>query len=276
MARRLRLGIVRYLNARPLWHRLSEASGRVALVVDYPSRLADQLHAGQLDVALIPSVEYLRGARGGLRIVPGVSIAARGSVRSVKLLSRVEPRRITRLALDEGSRTSQALARIWLAERHDVRPERIEPLPVGVSPLESTADAVVVIGDRAMRPLGTDFPWEIDLAEAWLDLTGLPFVFALWVARPGVELGDLPDTLRACRDAGLRDAWSLALTHGPPLGLSPQYAYAYLTRSLSYDLGPPELAGLRLFARLAARHGLAPQGVDIVFIDPEPDLATRR
>lgn len=271
----LRIGIVRYLNARPLWHGLADAPSRPWLLLDYPSRLAEQLRAGQLDVALIPSVEYLRGAPFGLRILPGLAIAARGPVHSVKLLCRVEPSRIERLALDDGSRTSQALARIWLAEAHGVRPDRIETLPIGVSPLESTADAVLVIGDRAMRPPGPGFLHEIDLAEAWHALTGLPFVFALWVARPGVDLGDLPATLLACRDAGLRDAPAIAASHGPPLGLAPDAALDYLTRVLSYDLGPSDIAGLRLFARKAAEHGLAPGGVDLVFTDHQPDLAAR-
>ncbi len=96
-----------------------------------------------------------------------------------------------------GSRTSQVLARIWLDERHGVRPAQVEELPLGVSALESTADAVLVIGDRAMRVPHESFHDVVDLGEAWHALTGLPFVFALWVARAGVDLGDLPDALAA-------------------------------------------------------------------------------
>ena len=132
MSSPIRVGAVSYLNAKPLYYRLCEFAPDVELTMDVPSRLADRLAAGELDVALIPSVEYLRGVGRGYEILPGFAIAARGAVRSVKLFSRVPFERIERLALDEGSRTSQALARVWLDARHGVRPGRIEPLPMGV------------------------------------------------------------------------------------------------------------------------------------------------
>jgi chorismate dehydratase len=271
----LRVGAVSYLNAKPLYYRLEERSRAVALSMDLPSRLASRLASGDLDVALIPSVEYLRGAARGYEILPGFAIAARGAVRSVKLFSRVPFDRIDRLALDEGSRTSQALTRVWLDAAHGVRPSRIESLPMGVSALESTADAVLVIGDRAMKVPDAPFHSVVDLAEAWNVLTGLPFVFALWVVRPGLDLGDLPDILDRCRVDGLAHAADLASTFGPKLGLEFDACLEYLTRVLSYDLGDLEIAGLRQFARMAASLDLAPQGVDLVF-HRRRDLATSR
>src|SRR5439155_10234643 len=143
----------------------------------------------------------------------------RGPVRSVKLFSRVPFERIERIALDAGSRTSQALALVWLDARYGVRPADVEPLPMGVPVLESTADAVLVIGDRAMRVPEAPFHAVADLAEAWQELTGLPFVFAVWVARGGLDLGDLPRVLADCRADGLAHAGELAAEHGPRLGL---------------------------------------------------------
>jgi chorismate dehydratase len=271
----IRVGAVSYLNAKPLYDRLAEIAPGVRLEMDVPSRLADRLAAGGLDVALIPSVEYLRGASLGYEILPGLAIAARGPVRSVKLFSRVPLGSIQRLALDEGSRTSQALVRVWLDAAHAVRPDFIELLPLGVPPLESTADAVLLIGDRAMKVPDAAFHTVVDLGEAWVALTGLPFVFALWVARPGVDLGDLPDRLLQCRAQGLSRAGELATTYGPTLGLEVATCYDYLTKVLSYDLGEPELAGLRRFAAMAAALGLAPEGVDLVF-RRRSHLATRR
>ncbi len=271
----VRVGAVSYLNARPLYHGLGEFASQACLTMDVPSRLAEQLAAGELDVALIPSVEYLRGVGRGYEILPGFAIAARGPVRSVKLFSRVPWERVLRLALDAGSRTSQVLARIWLDACHGARPALVEELPLGVSPLESTADAVLVIGDRAMRVPHGPFREVVDLGEAWFELTGLPFVFALWVTRRGVELGDLPEALDRSRAWGLSQAAELARIHGLRLGLDFVTCYDYLTRILSYDLGAPEIAGLERFAAMAARLGLAPEGVSLVF-HRRRDLAPRR
>ncbi|QEH33302.1 Chorismate dehydratase [Aquisphaera giovannonii] len=275
MEPRVRVGAVSYLNAKPLYYRLEEFHPGVDLRMAVPSLMARDLAAGELDIALIPSVEYLRGAHRGYEILPGFAIAARGPVLSVKLFSRVPFNRIERLALDEGSRTSQALSRVWLDEAWGCRPGVIEPLPLGVPVLESTADAVLVIGDRAMLVPDEPFHAVADLGEAWRELTGLPFVFALWVVRKGAELGDLPEALGRSRAEGLANADAIAREHGPRLGLDVATCYHYLTRALSYDLGEPELAGLTLFARKAAALGLAPEGVNLVFHRPR-DLAGRR
>ena len=261
----IRVGAVRYFNAKPLYYHLEEFAPEVELLMDVPSSLADRLGRGELDVALIPSVEYLRQASQGLQILPGFAIAARGSVRSVKLFSRVPFAQIRRLALDEGSRTSQALCRVWLDSVHGNRPEIIEPLPMGVPVQESTADAVLLIGDRAMKDPDEEFYAVVDLAEAWNVMTGLPFVFALWVARPGVDLGNLPEALARSKAEGLANADELAAIHGPRLGIDHASCVEYLTRVLSYDLGEAEIAGLRIFAEKAAKLGLAPRGVELVF-----------
>jgi chorismate dehydratase len=275
MSQTIRVGAVSYLNAKPLYYRLAEWASGVELSMDLPSRLASKLASGEFDIALIPSVEYLRGASSGYEILPGFAIAAKGPVRSVKLFSRVPFERIDRLALDEGSRTSQVLARVWLDAKYGVRPSRIETLPMGVSALESTADAVLVIGDRAMKVPDSAFDSVVDLAEAWKSLTGLPFVFALWVVRPGLDLGELPEILNRCRAEGLAHADELSRIHGPRLGLDFDTTFDYLTRVLSYDLGEAELAGLRRFAGMAAELGLVPHGVDLVF-HRRLDLATSR
>jgi chorismate dehydratase len=167
---------------------------------------------------------------------------------------------------------------VWLDAEHGVRPERVETLPLGVSPLESEADAVLVIGDRCMRVPSEPFEAVIDLAEAWNGLTGLPFVFALWVARPGLDLGDLPSALVRSRAAGLAEAATIARVHAPRLKLDEAECLDYLTRVLSYDLGPAEVAGLELFACRAAALGLAPRGASLVFHRPDHrlDPATRR
>lgn len=273
----LRIGLVRYLNAKPLCHTLAERLPEAELLMDLPSRLAVGLGAGQLDVAMIPSVEYLRGIKSyGYVALPGVAIATNGPVRSVKLLSHVPFGRIRRLALDEGSRTSQALCRVWLKGVHGVEPEILEELPIGIPPEESTADAVLVIGDRAMRLPEERFHAVVDMGEAWKSWTGLPFVFALWVARPraGLDLDWLTRVLSECRDEGLKNAGEIAVEQAPKLGLSVEECVFYLTKQLSYGLNEPELAGLRLFATKAEAMGLVPEGSDVVIHRPR-DFAFR-
>lgn len=273
----LRVGAVRYLNAKPLYYRLDEHAPGVSLIMDYPSVLARRLADGELDVALIPSIEYLRGPANAYSILPGFAIAAKGPVRSVRLFSRVPFDQIERLALDEGSRTSQALCRVWLSRVHGVDPKRIESLPMGTPIEESTADAVMLIGDRAMREPSGRFESIVDLAQAWREMTGLPFVFALWVARSEVDLGNLPEALATSRADGLAHSGEIARESAARLGLSEPECVDYLNRVLSYDLGTQEIAGLRRFADECAAMGLAPEGADLVFHnDRRLDLAKGR
>src|SRR5262249_24993231 len=161
--------------------------------LDLPSRLADQLAAGMLDVALIPVIEYFRG--GHYTIVPDVAIATHGPVLSVTLFSRVPWAQIRRVALDEGSRTSAALAPVLLRHRYRVQPE-VAPLPIDADAEAVDADAVLLIGDRAMRACLPGFRFAYDLGQEWLDWTGLPFVYAVWAVRPGADLRGVDDALR--------------------------------------------------------------------------------
>ena len=277
MRDRIRVGAVSYLNARPLCDQLVALDSGVDLYLDYPSVLATMLQRGEIDAGLIPSVEYLRGCALGLdyRVVPGVAIATRGPVRSVKLLSRVPFEEIRTLALDQGSRTSQVLAQVWLAERFQVRPGRLELLGIGASPLESRADAVLLIGDRAMTVRDESFLNVVDLGQAWNELTGLPFVFAFWVLRPGVDSARLIDLFQHSRDEGLSRARQLADQAAQTMGFDAEYCHEYLTQNLSYDLDASEIAGFRLFAEKAAALGLAPEGVRLVFAEDQLHPATR-
>ncbi|MEX2118119.1 MAG: menaquinone biosynthesis protein [Pirellulales bacterium] len=262
----IRVGAVNYLNTRPLVHGLTELAPRIKLVLDLPSRLADSLAAGSLDVALIPSIEYFQNP--GYRIVSDACIACRGPVLSVKLFSRVAPQRIRTLALDEGSRTSAALARILLSERFGLEP-RLEALPIGSSLSETRADAVLLIGDRAIHAPGGPFAEVWDLGDEWCRWAELPFVFAMWTARPGVELEGLDEALTRARDQGLEQLAQIARAEAAPLGLSQPQCLSYLRDNLHFYLGPRELRGLELFYRLASRMNLAPAGVELGCLDLE-------
>lgn len=256
----IRLGAVNYLNTKPLIYRLAELAPQAQLVLDLPSRLADGLAAGRLDVALIPSVECFQDPT--YAIVSTACIACRGPVLSVKLFSRVPPAQISTLALDEGSRTSAALAQILLRERYSVSPALV-PLPIGSSLADTSADAVLLIGDRAIHSPVERFDAVWDLGDEWNRWTGLPFVFAMWTARAGVDLLGVDAALDEARDLGVAHLEEIARTESAALGLTAPECLTYLRDNLHFTLGPREQRGLELFHKLAAQHGLAPQGVEL-------------
>jgi chorismate dehydratase len=272
MGAMVRIGAVNYLNSKPLVCGLEALAPEVRLSFDLPSRLADSLAAGRLDVALIPTVEFFRAP--GYRVVSDACVACRGPVLSVKLHFRVPPNEVRRVALDEGSRTSSALTQLLLAELHGVRPQ-LEPLPIGCGLEASDADAVLLIGDRAIAggepPRG--YPAEIketedaffevwDLGEVWCRWTGLPFVFAMWIARPDVQAVEVAPVLNAARDDGLRQLARIAAREANLLGIPRELAVRYLHENLHFKLGRKERDGLRKFYQLCVKHRLAPQGLE--------------
>lgn len=242
------IGAVSYLNTKPLVCNLREFAPEWDLRFDLPSRLADQLAEDSLDVALIPSVEFL--GNPNYRVISNACIACRGPVLSVKLLSRVPMQKIATLALDEGSRTSVALVRILLKQRFGLEPQ-LSPLPIGCDAVKTTTDAVLLIGDRAMHPPRDVFSEVWDLGEEWRRWSELPFVFAMWVARSGVDTAKLTSALEAARDAGLSQLDIIAREESRNVGLRADECEAYLRDNLHFFLGPKEHRGLALFFQQA-------------------------
>jgi chorismate dehydratase len=257
--RPIRVGAVSYLNTKPLIYDFAALAPQATLTLDHPSRLADSLAAGSLDVALIPSVEFFQDAT--YSIVSNACIGCRGPVLSVKLFSRVPIEQIRTLALDAGSRTSAALTQVLLAERFGIRP-RCEPLPVESGLANTRADAVLLIGDRAMHSPPGNFVDVWDLGDEWTRWTGLPFVFAMWTARVGTDLQGVDVALERARDAGEAHLAEIAAREAPPLGLTKPECLAYLRDNLHFRLEQNELQGLALFHKLAQQQGFAPSGVE--------------
>ena len=266
---RLRIGAVNYLNTKPLIYGLTEHARDIDLRLDLPSRLADQLARHELDVALIPSVEFFQNP--SYRIVSDACIGCRGPVLSVKLFFRTPPEQVRTLALDEGSRTSAALCQILLHQRYNIRP-RLEVLPIGSTLADTSTDAVLLIGDRAIHSPVGKFVEVWDLGDQWCRWAELPFVFAMWVARPGLEadpeqLAAVEGALSAARDAGLQHLPQIAAHEAPLLGLTQPECLGYLRDNLYFHLGPRELRGLDLFYRSAVQLELAPPGVELDLSD---------
>jgi chorismate dehydratase len=265
MDRPIRIGAVNYLNTKPLICDLELLASDAELVLEVPSRLADQLAAGELDVALIPIIEYFRA--GTYSVVPNIAIASRGPVLSVTLFSRVPWTQIRRVALDAGSRTSATLTQVLLRHRYGVKPE-VLPLPLDRQAEDADADAVLLIGDRAMHACLPGFPHAYDLGQEWHDWTGLPFVYAVWAVRAGVDLGGVPEALTEAKRRGLGRIGPIAHREAPRLGLDAGFCRRYLQSIIHFDLGPRELAGLDRYIRLARELGLAPSGGELRFYTP--------
>jgi chorismate dehydratase len=261
----VRIGAVNYLNTKPLIYNLETLLPDAELVLEVPSRLADLLADNQLEVALIPVIEYFRS--GSYSIVPHIAIASRGPVLSVTLFSRVAWADIRRVALDEGSRTSAALTQILLRGRHGVSPE-VMPLPLDRNAEDADADAVLLIGDRAMRACLPGFAHAYDLGQEWHDWTGLPFVYAVWAVRDGADLGGAEQALAESKRRGCLHIGKIAHREAPLLGLDAGFCRRYLQSIIHFDLGPREQAGLHHYYMLACEMGLARRGVNLDFYRP--------
>ena len=194
MSGSVRIGAVAYLNSKPLIEGIEQLAPQCRLSLAVPSQLADQLASGQLDIALIPVIEYFRNPH--YQLVSDACVSCRGPVRSVKLFSRVPIGNISSLALDVGSRTSIGLVKLLLLQRYGVQPQECG-LPMAVQPDAMDADAILLIGDRAMQsPPGK---WEVvwDLGEEWDALDKTSFCFCSLGCETWDRSGiDGPDTFR--------------------------------------------------------------------------------
>ncbi len=264
----LRISSVAFLNARPLVRGFQQAPRPERFLVTEctPAVCAERIAARAADVALIPGIEYQRIP--GLRVLPGMAIASRRRARSVLLISRVAAPEIRRVALDTSSRTSVALARIWLDRRTRAPVEYREASPRFPAMME-TFDATLLIGDAALRADTRDFR-VYDMAEQWFEMTGLPFVFAFWAVRPGVRLPEGVHPFSASLKLGLASISSIAREESVRLRLPESLLEEYLRENIHYDLGPEEIRSLWLFYRMAREAGLVASARDLAFHEPPP------
>jgi chorismate dehydratase len=262
----LRIGGLDGLNAAPLQWGLGENFiPGVELTLRSPAASAAALARGKAHVALIPTVELAR--QPGLEVVPGLCVAARRRVRSVVLITKVAPEALRRVSVDETSCTSVMLLRILLARRFGVRPA-MEPCVAHLQTMMARSDGALLIADAALRAHTAG--WQVhDLAELWATWTGLPFVFAVWAARPGTDMAQVEPLLRGARAEGLRHLPQLvaqhATRHGNPGGPA---LTAYLGELLHYSLGPEEEVSVRRFFAEAQALGLIPKPLTLPFAAP--------
>jgi chorismate dehydratase len=283
-----RISVVQYLNTAPLvWGMLHGAErGKFDLDFTTPARCADAVAWGQADVGIVPSIEVPR--IHGAEIVPGVSIASKGLVKSVLLLSQVPIEEIRSVAMDNSSRTSAALVTVLLRRFYglDFQSESADPR---LEEMLKRADAALLIGDPALtyelrvegsrlsEDRGPDLDSSAftirpptllvyDLAAEWRKFTGLPFVFALWAGRPEAGLAEFVREFQESREEGLRHLDAIASEWAPRLQLTESAVKLYLAENINYDLDEENLEGLRLFYKLAAEEGLIPVGKELRFV----------
>src|SRR5438067_2524401 len=256
----LRIGCVKYLNARPLIYGWSGA-----VDFDHPAALCRKLEDGDLNVALVSTLEYLR--RPIYRIVDGVSISAHGAVYSVIVAHNEDLSRAQEIDINPASEPSVALLRCLLRHRRFIPRLRFrKPTLKSVRPAElhstesETADSMsgrtgqrpvfrLLIGDQAIRfraEHGERYHYW-DLAETWTKMTSLPFAFAFWLIRPEIENAkEIADKLRVLRDHNVASIDELALSQSE---VSPTFCRKYYREHLFFDFGEREKAGLREFHR---------------------------
>jgi chorismate dehydratase len=263
----LRIGCVKYLNARPLIH-----GWEGDLDFDHPSALCNKLAAGKLDVALVSSFEFLRNPI--YRIVDDVSISSDGPVYSVVVAHRGEITEIEEIELDPASETSINLLRCLLADLglNPCLVQRVAETPA-VTESALVGRAQLLIGDQAIylrQEYANEFSFW-DLGEQWQKFVGLPFVYALWLIRPEVaDPKEIANHLRDLRDenvANLDDLIAGVAGVGDPghqKQLNREFLSRYYTEHLRFRLEEKEKEGLRSFANLCTKHGLLPK-CDLAF-----------
>jgi chorismate dehydratase len=251
----VRVGCVKYLNARPL---IRGWPGNVEF--DHPSALCQRLAKGQLEVALVSSFEFLRNPI--YRIVNDVSISSDGPVYSVVVAHRGAFSDVGEIELDPASETAVNLLRCLLAELG------LTPRLTGGTP-ENTGlpRARLIIGDQAIRfrqnhARAFQF-W--DLGEQWKKLTGLPFVYALWLIRPEVpDAKSIAQRLRGLRDENLADIPAIVSDAAADVAdnkqeVTREFLGRYYNEHLRFGFGTREKQGLQTFADLCAKHGVLPK-----------------
>jgi chorismate dehydratase len=252
----LRIGAVGYLNARPLTWALDRAPDRWHVRYDLPSVCARLLQDGELDLGLVPSIEYLQAA--DYRFVPGVGVTSRGAIASVALYTKRPIDQIRHIALDTSSRTSVALIQVLCQHHFQIHP-RFVPHGPDLAVMTRDFDAGVLIGDPAFEAdhagLGLQ---KVDLGHEWTRMTGLPFVYAAWTGRPGAASADDVRALQQAQAEGLGAVDLIAAEYASGDAARTAKAARYLRDNVKYGLGPDEATGLQRFLDYAADLGLAP------------------
>ncbi|MHB8640651.1 MAG: menaquinone biosynthetic enzyme MqnA/MqnD family protein [Candidatus Acidiferrales bacterium] len=299
---KLRISIVEYLNTAPLVWGFTEGplAGKYDLSFTVPSQCAEALRRGDVDVAIMPAIEYQR--MEGVVILPGMSVAAKGEVRSILVVAKKPIDRVKRIALDTSSRSSAALVRLLTAGHWGIDPEFVDAAPDPPAML-ADADAALVIGDPALRIAlkmeflfakkprdgaccqgdAEDLPvpgypsvFVYDVAYQWREMTGKPCVLALWAGRRDKITPQVVADFQASKQFGLEHIEDIAEGASVKLGLPADSLESYLRDNIDFSLDDENLAGLNLYFEKCAAAGLTPRARPVEFVlAPAGSIASR-
>lgn len=266
------LGVVRYMNTRPLIAGLESLQG-LGLRPEVPAELIGTLERGETHAALCSSVDFQTSAMD-LVVLPAGVIGCDGPTLTVQVFSRVPFQRVRRLHADADSHTSRVLARLVFAERFGRAPELVDGLPV--LPAGEGAEAMLLIGDKALQhaPSERDFPHRLDLGAAWRESTGHAFTFACWMApRPRSDadrrrLRTLTQVLDHQRRRNHMRLTALAALEARSHGWPAETARHYLRDLLRFQWNDRQRQGLELFWSKAAAAGLLRAPRPLALLEP--------
>ena len=259
---KLKIGVVPYMNAKPFIYGFEKRADEIDIVYGVPSVLPEMLDNDNLDLVVMPSAGYFRST--GYEIIPGSAIASNGLVESVKLFIKAPSiEKIRTVALDKDSLTSCVLTKIILWKKYSLKPEYIV-LDDKRKIYNEYADAFLIIGDDAMNVREEGFT-VLDLGQEWNALTGLPFVYAVWVTKSGSKVHGLSKLLIDARECGLESVDEIADAESGRLGMEKERCLWYLKESIKYNLGEQEILGLKSFYDYALEMGEVEEGVELEF-----------
>lgn len=263
--RRFRVAAQGHLFARPLIYGL-EAVPEIDLSVISPPSLADMLLCCDMDCALLPSID-LQGNAGGFAVIPAGCVACTGRTLMARVFSRVRPAKLTALYADVESHTSTALAQVLWSHVHGTRLD-VLPFDPARQEVPDETEGLLLLGDKVVTAPPLGFDWQIDLGAMWHEITGLPFVFAVWTAGDPADCKDLYRILTAARKSGLAHLNEIIQQHALPAEWPEDLAAQFLTKHMSYEFGPAEREGMEEFFSMAVEHGVIDEMIPVRYYQP--------
>ncbi|CCO25234.1 menaquinone biosynthetic enzyme MqnA/MqnD family protein [Maridesulfovibrio hydrothermalis] len=271
---KVKVGRISYLNVLPIYYPLESGliKNNFEFLYGPPAQLNKMMAEGLMHISSTSSIEYLRHSEQ-YKLLPDIAIGSRGPVQSVLMLSRkpVEELKGCKIIVSSQTHTSAALLHILLTEHIPVHPEyetgnATELLETGERP-----DAILTIGDEALNLRNhADYPYKFDLGEEWINWTGLPFIFGVWlVRRDAADKTQVKDAIRSLikgKKWGQQNIERMSEITSEKSILSPKEMKSYFN-GLVYDLGEKEVEGLKVFAKYLHKTGQISHIPELEFVN---------